>query len=61
MGFEADHPFDVEICDKYKYYMCDIHFTGIDHMTESMSAPPKFEAVEYKEAKYNSVNYEAPE
>jgi hypothetical protein len=58
LGFDADHPFDVEICDKYQYYMCDIHFTGIDHLS---AAPPKFEAVKFKEANYKTVNYEAPE
>ena len=61
LGFDADHPFDVEICDKFEDYMCDIHFTGVDHLSESMAAPPKFEAVEYKDAKYKTVNYEAPE
>ena len=47
MGFEPDHPFDTEVCQKFKDHMCDHFFTGIDHLTESLTGPPKFEHREY--------------
>ena len=38
--------------------MCDPFFTGIDHLTESLTEPPKFEHVEYEEVEYEEVEYE---
>ena len=57
MGFEPDHPFDTEVCQKFKDHMCDHFFTGIDHLT----GPPKFEHVEYEEVEYEEVEYEEVE
>ena len=67
MAFDADYPFDVEVCEEFNDHMCDIHFTGIDHMTEmtemaeSLDAPPEFEMVEYEEVDYKDIKYEEPE
>ena len=61
MGFEPDHPFDTEVCQKFKDHMCDPFFTGIDHLTESLTEPPKFEQVEYEEVEYEEVEYEEVE
>ena len=61
MGFEPDHLFDTEVCRKFKDHMCDPFFTGIDHLTESLTEPPKFEQVEYEEVEYEEVEYEEVE
>lgn len=61
MGFDADHPFDTEICSSFNEYMCDIYFSGIDHMTDYSTEPPQFEKVEYEAVDYEEVYYEAPE
>ena len=58
IGFEPDHPFDTEVCQTFKDHMCDEFFTGIDHLTDGMAAPPEFEQVEYEEVEYEEVEYE---
>ncbi len=61
MGFESEHPFDTEVCHAFIDYMCDPFFSGIDHLTETLVAPTKFESVEYEEEEYEEVEYEVPE
>jgi hypothetical protein len=31
MGFDKDHPFDIEVRDNFHQHQCDPFFTGIDH------------------------------
>ena len=37
--------------NKFNEYACDIHFTGVDHLSEGLSEPPTF----------TEVDFEAPE
>jgi len=62
LGFDRDHPFDVEVRDNFHQHQCDSFFTGVDHTSgndvEALSAPPKFETVDYKPVEYEAVEYE---
>eukprot|EP00956_Cyclotella_meneghiniana_P003490 scaffold4251_cov37-Cyclotella_meneghiniana.AAC.5 len=58
LGFHKDHPFDVEVRDSFHQHQCDPFFTGVDHYTEALSAPPKFQMVEYTPVEYEAVEYE---
>ncbi len=58
MTFDADYPFDVDVCEKFNAHMCDMGFTGIDHMAESLDAPPEFEMIEYVDMKYEKAEYQ---
>lgn len=61
LGFEADHPFDIEVAEKFTEYMCDVFFSGVDHMTEFSIEPPQFEKVEYEDVEFEELYYEAPD
>eukprot|EP00956_Cyclotella_meneghiniana_P041795 scaffold240115_cov36-Cyclotella_meneghiniana.AAC.2 len=65
LGFDKDHPFDVEVRENFHQHQCDPFFTGVDHTSgndmEALSAPPKFEMVEYTPVEYEAVEYEAEE
>eukprot|EP00956_Cyclotella_meneghiniana_P027863 scaffold63549_cov35-Cyclotella_meneghiniana.AAC.1 len=65
LGFDKDHPFDVEVSDNFYQHQCDPFFTGVDHTSgndmEALSAPPKFEMVEYTPVEYEAVEYEGEE
>jgi len=61
LGYEADHPFDVEVAEKFTEHMCDVFFSGVDHMTEFSIKPPQFEKVEYEEVEFEELYYEAPD
>jgi len=58
LRFEGDHPFDVEVCERFRDHMCDQLFTGLD---DASFGPPTFESVEYAAVDYQTVDYEAPE
>jgi hypothetical protein len=66
LGFDKDHPFDTEVVDKFMEHMCDLFFTGVDHVSDrvsfdpassGLSGPPKFETVEYTPVEYELVDY----
>mmetsp|Transcript_6098 Transcript_6098/g.13359 ORF Transcript_6098/g.13359 Transcript_6098/m.13359 type:complete len:2718 (-) Transcript_6098:69-8222(-) len=61
LGFEPDHPFDTEVCQTFRDFMCNPFFTGLDHVTDSLAPPPRFEEVKYKEVEYEGVEYEVPD
>eukprot|EP00956_Cyclotella_meneghiniana_P002464 scaffold2838_cov23-Cyclotella_meneghiniana.AAC.2 len=65
LGFDKDYPFDVEVRDKFHQQQCDPFFTGVDHTSgndmEALSAPPKFEMVEYTPVEYEAVEYDEKE
>jgi len=52
LGFDKDHPYDLEVRDKFNEYACDIHFTGVDHLSEGLSEPPTFTEVEFEAPEY---------
>eukprot|EP00956_Cyclotella_meneghiniana_P040818 scaffold206212_cov43-Cyclotella_meneghiniana.AAC.1 len=62
LGFDKDYPFDVEVRDNFYQHQCDPFFTGIDHTSgddmEALSAPPKFEMVEYTPVEYEAIEYD---
>ena len=55
------HSFDTEVRDNFYEHECDPFFTGIDHMSEPLAAPPQFEMVEYTPVEYEAVEYKADE
>ena len=61
MGFEPEHPFDTDVCQKFHENLCDPFFTGVDHMTQSLSEPPKFEQTEYEDVESEEVEYDEVE
>ena len=34
LGFDKDHPFDMEVRETFLKFMCDQFFTGVDHMMD---------------------------
>lgn len=44
LGFDKDHPYDTEVCDTFRDYTCDIHFTGKynDRSMVTFSYIPKY-------------------
>ena len=61
MAFDADFPFDADVCDAFNKKMCGLEFltnhAQVDYALESLSSPPKFEKGEYEEVKYDRVEY----
>jgi len=57
LGFDKDHPFDTEVRDSFHQQLCDPFHTGIDDKLEALSAPPKFEMVDYTPVEYEAVEY----
>ena len=59
LGFDKDHPFDTEIRETFRKFMCDPFFTGVDHTLDTLSknatAPPKFEMGEHTPVEYEAV------
>jgi hypothetical protein len=49
LGFESDHPFDSEVCEKFESHMCARFFTDVDEIVDGLSNVPDFQAVKYKE------------
>ena len=47
LGFESDHPFDVEVCQEFESYMCDSFFDGIEEIRERLDQPTEFVTTEY--------------
>lgn len=50
LGFEADYPFDTEVCQAFESYMCDEYFTTMDTAKESLKTP-KFEEIKYEKVR----------
>jgi hypothetical protein len=47
LGFQKDHPFDTEVCEKFHDYMCDKFFTGVDDLEEGLGEVPNFSGITY--------------
>ncbi|KAL7486824.1 hypothetical protein ACHAW6_012424 [Cyclotella cf. meneghiniana] len=52
LGFDSNHPFDTEVCQKFESHLCEGFFTEVDEMVEDLSSVPEFQGVEYKSIKY---------
>ena len=61
MGFDKDHQFDTEVCEKFNEHQFDLIFIGVDHSAEPLPDPPQFEMVEYTPVEYEAVEYEEAE
>jgi len=50
LGFNSDHPFDTEVCQKFVSYTCDKFFTEVDDMVKDKGKG--FTGMEYKPVQY---------
>jgi hypothetical protein len=47
LGFNSDHPYDTEVCQKFESHMCDVFFTEMDDVVADLSKVPDFQGVAY--------------
>jgi len=52
LGFESNHPFDTEVCEKFESHMCDGFFTEVDELVEDLSNVPDFQGATYNKIEY---------
>jgi hypothetical protein len=48
LGFDSNHPFDTEVCQKFKSHLCEGFFTEVDELVEDLSNVPGFQGATYK-------------
>jgi len=52
LGFDSNHPFDTEVCQKFESHMCEGFFTEVDELVEDLSNVPVFQGATYKKIIY---------